>query len=135
MRWGCTALLIVTASRFNAVAGPEVAPPTSHDPVAASPVSDGTPWIDQAPALAFAPRPPRDWRLASAVSLASLYAGFSAWAYLAQYRNQPEKDLRDFGRDGWLGVKTYAGGVDKLCHAWATMVLSRGGAALLRAGG
>ncbi|NVB77298.1 MAG: DUF2279 domain-containing protein [Kofleriaceae bacterium] len=43
--------------------------------------------------------------------------------------------MHDFGRDGWFGVKTYAGGADKLGHAWATMVLARSGTALLRHGG
>src|SRR5690606_2830271 len=33
------------------------------------------------------------------------------------------------------GVRTYAGGADKLGHAWATMVLARAGTALLDAGG
>ncbi|HTL31723.1 MAG TPA: DUF2279 domain-containing protein [Kofleriaceae bacterium] len=67
--------------------------------------------------------------------MAGLYAGFSAWAYIAWYRNHPEKDMHDFGRDGLFGVNTYAGGADKLGHAWATMVLARGGTAALRAGG
>jgi len=39
------------------------------------------------------------------------------------------------GCDGWFGKNTYAGGADKLGHAWATMVLARGGTAALRAGG
>jgi len=43
--------------------------------------------------------------------------------------------MHDIGRDGWFGVNTYAGGADKLGHAWATMVLARGGTALLDKGG
>ncbi|HUS31433.1 MAG TPA: DUF2279 domain-containing protein [Kofleriaceae bacterium] len=76
-----------------------------------------------------------DHRLESGLAVAGLYAGFSAWAYIAWYRNHPEKDEHDFGRDGWFGKHTYAGGADKLGHAWATMVLARGGTAALRAGG
>jgi hypothetical protein len=81
--------------------------------------------------------------------LGGLYLGFSGWAYLAWYRNHPEKDdpqsIGDIwecaahpstsGCDGWLGKNTYAGGADKLGHAWATMVLARGGTATLTAGG
>ena len=34
-----------------------------------------------------------------------------------------------------FGVETYAGGADKLGHAWATMALARMGSAILREGG
>jgi hypothetical protein len=129
------ALLIITWLRGVAVAGPAATPSASHD-------QDGaitSPWIDQSPALVLERKkgdePVADHRLASGLVLASLYAGFSGWAYLAWYRNHPEKDMHDFGRDGWFGVNTYAGGADKLGHAWATMVLARGGTALLRRGG
>lgn len=98
-----------------------------------------SPWLDQAPALVLAPsaRDERttDHKLASGIAVAGIYAGFSAWAYIAWYRNHPEKEMHDFGRDGWFGVNTYAGGADKLGHAWATMVLARAGTAALRAGG
>jgi hypothetical protein len=96
-----------------------------------------SPWIDLAPAevLSKDPGPARDYRLAAGLSLATLYAGFWGWAYVAWYRNHPEKEEHDIGRDGWFGVDTYAGGADKLGHAWATMVLARGGTALLEAGG
>src|SRR5262249_11137478 len=71
----------------------------------------------------------------SALSLAGVYVGFSAWAYVAWYRDHPEKDHYVVGGDGWLGKNTYAGGADKFGHAWATMVLARSGAAVLTAGG
>ena len=40
-----------------------------------------------------------------------------------------------WGGDGWFGRNTYAGGADKLGHAWATMVLARATTGVLRAGG
>jgi hypothetical protein len=96
-----------------------------------------------------APHKPGHYRLESGLTLAGLYAGFAAWAYLAWYRDHPEKDdpqsLGDIwecgvhpstpGCDGWFGKNTYAGGADKLGHAWATMVLARGGTAVLTKGG
>jgi hypothetical protein len=96
-----------------------------------------------------APQKPRHYRLESGLTLAGLYAGFAGWAYLAWYRDHPEKDdpqtLGDIwecgvhpstaGCDGWWGKNTYAGGADKLGHAWATMVLARGGTAVLTKGG
>jgi hypothetical protein len=120
------------------------APPSETAP-------DGSPWLDLSPApLLTPPAPPaHDHKLASGLAVAGIYLGFSAWAYVAWYRDHPEKsdpqsigDIwdcgfggRTVGCDGWFGKKTYAGGADKLGHAWATMTLARGGTAALRAGG
>lgn len=135
MRLACTALLIVTWLQAIAVAEPVAGETVTHDRDAAV----RSPWMDEAPALVLEPNPRNervtDHRLLSGVAVASIYTGFSAWAYVAWYRDAPEKEKHDFGRDGWFGVKTYAGGADKLGHAWATMVLARGGTAALRAGG
>ena len=102
-------------------------------------MSPFSPWIDHSPTPILAEPAPnddshKDYRLQSGLAVAGIYAGFSVWAYIAWYRNHPE-DKMHVGGDGWLGVKTYAGGADKLGHAWATMVLARGGTAALRAGG
>lgn len=139
MRPGLIALLIVTWLRGVSVAGPGATETRSHDQNGAVTAPPDSPWIDLAPAKVLTAnagdKPPRDYRLASGLTLASLYAGFWGWAYLAWYRDHPEKSEHDIGRDGWFGVNTYAGGADKLGHAWATMVLARGGTALLDAGG
>lgn len=130
------ALLIVTCLRAVAVAGPVASETATHDPSAAV----RSPWIDLAPAKALEAddrdetRKPNG-RLISGLAVAGIYAGFSAWAYLAWYRDHPEKNQYEIGGDGLFGVNTYAGGADKLGHAWATMVLARGGTAALRAGG
>jgi hypothetical protein len=135
VRPGLIALLIVTWLRAIAVAGPAPGETPSHDrngAVAASP------WLDLAPAKVLDAKRDEhtpDHRLATGLTLAGLYAGFWGWAYIAWYRNHPEKDMHDFGQDGWFGVNTYAGGADKLGHAWATMTLARGGTALLDYGG
>jgi hypothetical protein len=103
-----------------------------------------SPWADQGASLAPlqpAPggpdedRPPRDHRLASAAVLGGLYLGFSTWAYFAWYRNQPSLGEFEWGEDGYFGRNTYAGGADKLGHAWANLVLSRASTSLLRWGG
>jgi hypothetical protein len=138
VRWASIALLIVTWLRGDAVARPQGGEDDSHDRDGRVRASEGTPWIDLGPALVLERDlrdEPRDWRLASGIGLAGVYAGFWGWAYLAWYRNHPVKEMHDVGRDGWFGVDTYAGGADKLGHAWATMVLARSGTALLRAGG
>ena len=69
--------------------------------------------------------------IASAVTLGGIYAGFSAWAYLAWYVKHKPLGYFKWGGDGWLGDTTYAGGADKFGHAWATMGLTRLGTALL----
>lgn len=152
MRRALLALLIVTRLGAIALAGPTDTESASHDRDAAPGANRDSPWIDLAPASVLAgPTPHRktDYRLAAGLTLAGVYAGFIGWAYLAWYRNHPEKDdpqsLGDIwecavhpstpGCDGWFGVRTYAGGADKLGHAWATMVLARGGTALLTKGG
>lgn len=139
MRLGCAALLIVTWLRGVGVAGPHEGETPSHDPIAVVRASASSPWIDDAPAEVLTTKsidePKHDYRLVSAIGLAGVYATFSAWAYIAWYRNHPEKEMHDIGSDGWFGKGTYAGGADKMGHAWATMVLARGGTAALTAGG
>jgi hypothetical protein len=117
--------------------------------------TNASPWLDEAPArVLFGAPPKRDrWnsKYTSALVLGGLYLGFSGWAYIAWYRNHPAKDdpqsigdiwecaihpsTPGLGCDGWFGRNGYAGGADKLGHAWATMVLARGGTALLDKGG
>jgi hypothetical protein len=69
--------------------------------------------------------------VAAALTLGGLYAGFTTWTYFAWYRKH--KPLSEFawGGDGWFGPRTYAGGADKLGHAWATMSLARLGTEML----
>lgn len=97
-----------------------------------------SPWLDQA-SLSVLSSPARqqrtEHRLAAALGVGGAYAAFTTWAYFAWYRNHPALTRREIGGDGWFGRSTYAGGADKLGHAWATMTLARGGTAALRAGG
>jgi hypothetical protein len=84
------------------------------------------------PIIPDAPPAPRaDRRIAAALTLGGLYAGFTTWTYFAWYRKH--KPLSEFawGGDGWFGARTYAGGADKLGHAWATMSLARLGTEML----
>ena len=57
------------------------------------------------------------------------------WSYFAWYRNHPPLSKFKFGGDGMFGASTYAGGADKMGHAWATMSLARLGTAMLDGGG
>jgi hypothetical protein len=144
VRRAFVALSLIAWLRGSALArpsDPESPPPDRDGAVATSTPDPKTPWIDLAPnnvldrMLVEPPPQRREHRLASALELGGIYAGFSVWAYFAWYRNHPPLGDFQVGGDGWFGSKTYAGGADKLGHAWATMVLGRGGTAILDAGG
>jgi len=140
-----TAVLLIAWLRGPAVAGPVVGEGTLYDPDATHRAfsTPGSPWIDLAPAKVLAiraepPARPRDAKVASALTLAGLYAGFIGWTYLAWYRvpTHPFKAGGDgnwklWSEEGWFGKQRYAGGADKMGHAWATMGLARGGTELL----
>ena len=82
-----------------------------------------------------AARPSARRRWGSLVGVSSLYLGFSGWAYYAWYYNQPALPAFKWGGDGYFGASTYAGGSDKLGHAWANLVLARATTGILRWGG
>lgn len=109
-----------------------------------------SPWIDQgaklgalepspAPAVADAAgsdvilsdvaRP--DHRVRSLVIIGGLYTGFMTWAHFAWYKDKIEHGF-EVGNDGYFGKNTYAGGADKLGHAWANLVLGRASSRVLR---
>jgi len=75
--------------------------------------------------------PSGDHKLAAALTLGGLYAGFTTWTYFAWYRKHSALRSFKWGGDGWLGLQTYAGGADKFGHAWATMSLARVGTEML----
>jgi len=145
-------LLLVAVLRATAVADP-AASPVLIAPLPAHAVQlepQDSPWLDVAPFRAVASREERDaagnHKIAAALTLGGLYAGFTTWTYFAWYhKHRPLEDYR-FGcffcdgkdgnveiwsGDGWFGAKRYAGGADKLGHAWATLGLARGGTELL----
>lgn len=110
-----------------------------------------SPWIDQGAAIgAVQPSPPGedtagsdidglegarpDHRYRSLAIVGGLYAGFITWAEFAWYRGRIDHGFQ-WGQDGWFGKNTYAGGADKLGHAWANMVLGRASSRVLRRGG
>lgn len=132
-----TAALMIAWLRHPSAADPVPSSPAPepgperahHDPDAAP-----TPWID----LGTSPVPATpaattttDHRVAAALTLGGLYAGFTTWTYFAWYRkHKPLSEFR-WGGDGLFGANTYAGGADKLGHAWATLGLARLGTEML----
>ncbi len=69
--------------------------------------------------------------VAAASTLAAAYAVFTAWMFVAWYKHHKPLEKFRWGGDGWMGPTTYAGGADKLGHAWSTMALARLGTVIL----
>ncbi|HWU87623.1 MAG TPA: DUF2279 domain-containing protein, partial [Kofleriaceae bacterium] len=141
MRKSVVVVLLIAWLQTPAVASPGALDSTPHDPDGADRApARGTPWIDLAPSKVLAMHEPsptkRDHKVASALTLAGLYAAFSTWTYFAWYRKgcrKPPRACTEFlwGLDGAFGAETYAGGADKLGHAWSTMGLARLGTEML----
>ncbi len=139
---GLPTVLVIALLRSPAVGDPTQPDTPHHDPDGAT---TDSPWIDQGPtpvlALTSAKSPNRDHKLAAALTLGGLYAGFIGWTYLAWYRRpshefrwaDPKTDgsWRVWSEDGWFGKNGYAGGADKMGHLWATLALARLGTEML----
>jgi hypothetical protein len=112
-------LLVVALTLVALSARAEPVEPTPVNP----PPADPTP----------ADPPPRDAThpLRAELVLGGTYAAFGGWMYLAWYYKHKPLGYFQWGGDGWLGSRTYAGGADKFGHAWSTMSLARGGTELL----
>src|SRR2546430_1652459 len=61
---------------------------------------------------------------AAMTTLAAASGVFAVWTFFAWYRMHKPNRAYKWGGDGWMGETTYAGGSDKLGHAWATMALA-----------
>jgi hypothetical protein len=143
-----TAVLVFAWLQQAAMAGPadpEQVVEDHHDPKAAAVAGDSeNPWIDLAPSKVLTARleepVTRDHKVAASLTLGGIYAGFTTWIYFAWYaKHKPLSEYKwggdgtpnIFSHNGWFGANQYAGGADKLGHAWATYGLARGGTELL----
>jgi hypothetical protein len=127
-----------------AESSPRTSPPTSPwiDSGGAVPVPAGTPEPDPGISgdlhLTLDPTPVkissrRKWGSLAAVG--GVYAAASTYMYFAWYHGQPGLDDFKWAGDGYFGQDTYAGGSDKLGHAWANAFWSRITADILLWGG
>ena len=141
------AVLLIAWLQPIAVAGPAIPAPPPSDPevTVRAPSAAASPWLDLGPSTVLErgsnPDKPRYRPLAASLTLAGIYAGFVTWTYFAWYRTEtrefrwadPTKDgnWKLWSDEGWFGSTRYAGGADKLGHAWATLALARAGTELL----
>lgn len=151
------AVLLIAYLQRAALASPDAGPTpplATYDAdgavVATASIPDteslGSPWLDLAPASVLSVRSDqparrsglRDPRIASALTLGGLYAGFMTWTYFAWYRKPGhafraggDGSWKPWADDSWFGATQYAGGADKMGHAWATLALARAGTEIL----
>jgi len=77
------------------------------------------------------PAPSRRTRkLAAAGGVGLIHAAYATWSYFAWYRGSNPRDFH-YEISPALGLRTYAGGADKLGHFWANYTLARGTSRLL----
>jgi hypothetical protein len=134
VRRSATAALLIAWLQHPGRADPVAPEQAPHDPIAIP-----TPWIDLGTSpIAGAVEPQAasssdsdDHKLAAALTLGGSYIAFTTWTYFAWYRKHKPLSQFKWGGDGWFGADTYAGGADKLGHAWATMNFARLGTELL----
>jgi hypothetical protein len=80
-------------------------------------------------------RPSRLRRYGSLAGVIGVYAAATTYMYFAWYHGQPNLPEFTVGGDGYFGRDTYAGGADKVGHAWANTMWSRLTAEILLWGG
>jgi hypothetical protein len=133
-------ILILAACSRRAAANP---PLTPDAPSLVPVVVPAQPEAPAAPPVTTHP-------IAAPLYLGAAYATFGLWAYGAWYATHRGLGYYQWGGDdhncrsrggpgvfslceltAWAGSDTYAGGADKLGHAWSTMALARGGTQLL----
>jgi Predicted periplasmic lipoprotein (DUF2279) len=74
-------------------------------------------------------------RWASAGIVAGTYILLYGYTWFAWYDRTANSATLQFRDEGYFGRRTYAGGVDKLGHAWSNYTLVRGSSQILRWGG
>ncbi len=101
-----------------------------------------TPWLEDGarlralqPVAAEPDHARADHRVRSLAIVGGVYVTFMTWAHFAWYRDVQSLRGFEFSHESYFGLETYAGGADKLGHAWANLVLGRVSSRLLRRGG
>jgi hypothetical protein len=134
-------LRLVAAASSSLVLALAAAPARGGDDAGPSSVTSPAP-ADEPPAVPDAgpaatpvSGPSRWRRWGSLGGVAGVYASTATLMYFAWYHGQPDLPSLKVGGDGWFGEDTYAGGADKVGHAWASLAMSRLSSEILVWGG
>jgi hypothetical protein len=73
-------------------------------------------------------------KIIAAASIAAIHLAYTTWSYFAWYRDA-DSEAWHLERAPAFGVDSYAGGADKLGHAWSNYSLTRATTAVLTAAG
>jgi len=76
-----------------------------------------------------------DHRWRSLAVTGGIFGVLYGYTYLAWYSRGENAPTLHFQEEGWFGLDTYAGGADKLGHAWSNYALVRGVAGIIEWGG
>jgi Predicted periplasmic lipoprotein (DUF2279) len=131
----------LSAAALVPAAGPALAeePAQRVNPGEAAPSSRGAPGLSLQPERSVdplsVPEPSSVRKWGSLGGIAGVYLSATTYMYLAWYRGQPDLPSFRVGGDGYFHEETYAGGADKLGHAWANLAMSRVTSELLMWGG
>jgi len=123
------AWIVTIALASPALAAPAGVPADDVDDTAVAPVVVPAPAPPPPPLVA----PRSRAKLYAAGGLALTYGAFSTYAYFAWFRGKENHGM-GFTFDGF-GVDGYAGGADKLGHAWTGYLLSRATSGFLTTAG
>ena len=77
---------------------------------------------------------PEARKVIAGTGLGATYLGIASWAYLAWY-TRSKADAFALNNEGSFGADTYAGGADKVGHAYSNYILARGTSQLIQYGG
>jgi hypothetical protein len=80
-------------------------------------------------------KPSKSGKTWTAVTVGGIYVGLYGWLSLAWYDREDESDAFLLNDEGWFGSDTYAGGADKVGHAWINYTMVRGITGILTYGG
>ena len=116
-------------------AAPAGASPGAEASAAAGPSDERTGEPETDARIRREEAPTRRSLVLSAAGTAGIYAALYGWLSLAWFVRTTDSERFQTHDEGWFGEDTYAGGADKLGHAWGNYAMTRGVSQILAYGG
>lgn len=126
-RWVCVCLLMMVVAEPEARANEPQAQPV--------PAVSAQHQVLPAPVRTPPRNRPLYSREAGLAIVAGIHATVYTWTYFAWYKNRATTESMVYNSEGLFGPDTYAGGADKMGHAWGNYIINRWTANILATGG